>query len=179
MSYRYTSKPPLTFGTFLLLLLFALPAVGVHISEIVQNIKFNAIVTGYLKRAADANTIQIAEQELDKALSEIEKRGLTKGNTYVLWETPATDIGFWYNNLKTSSQELKNLSPETSAMEKSNMLIKLRETLLDHGQQGDHVTVPYGIGLYPYNSGYFFGSLVAWAFFGIVIIIAGCVYNLD
>lgn len=106
---------------------------------------------GYLKRAADANSIELAKTELSKAVSEIERRGLTSGYTSILYKTPDEDIGFWYANLKTSLEELQGLSKNSSSMEKSNVLIKLRESLLDGGDKGDSITYPSGISVYPNN----------------------------
>jgi hypothetical protein len=69
----------------------------------------------------------------------------------VLWRTPSEDIGFWYYNLYTSRQELENLRPDATQLEKSNVLMKLRETLLDQTGGSTHVTVPAGISIYPHN----------------------------
>lgn len=118
---------------------------------IVKSIQFNRNCEGNLKRAADANTIEIAKKELRTALDYIEKNNLTHGYTSAIYETPDEDLGFWYNNLKTSYSELDSLKAEAQPMEKSNMLMKLRETLIDHGDKGDDVTVPDGISRYPDN----------------------------
>lgn len=118
---------------------------------IVKSIQFDRNCEGNLKRAADANTIEIAKKELRTALDYIEKNNLTHGYTSAIYETPDEDLGFWYNNLKTSYSELDSLKPDAQPMEKSNMLMKLRETLIDHGDKGDDVTVPDGISRYPNN----------------------------
>ncbi len=39
----------------------------------------------------------------------------------------------------------------TPSMEKTNLLMKLRETLLDNGDNGDNLTVPRGLSRYPNN----------------------------
>jgi hypothetical protein len=39
----------------------------------------------------------------------------------------------------------------TASMEKTNLLMKLRETLLDNGGNGDKLTVPSGLSRYPNN----------------------------
>jgi hypothetical protein len=160
-------KPNPTLSTLIGHCIFLVPLIVVFVLQGIASIQFDIDVTGYLKRAADANTIHIAEGELDKALASIEKRGLKDGRTGVLWQSPNTDVGFWYNNLVTARSELGNLSPDATSMEKSNMLIKLRETLIDHGKDGDKVTLPYSICLHPANGLYFMGFLAG-------ILIAGC-----
>ncbi len=67
----------------------------------------------------------------------------------MLWKTPEEDVEFWYNNLKASLNELEKLQ-SNSALEKSNILIKLRETLLDTGKKTE-VTVPKSMSVFPHN----------------------------
>jgi hypothetical protein len=124
-----------------------------------KSVHFQQNCGGYLERAANANTIEMAENELSIALKYIEKEELTNGYTSVLWKTPDEDLGFWYSNIKTAYAELMSLPQQSSSLEKSNMLIKLRETLIDHGDKGDTLTVPQGISRYPQNG--LFGS-IAW-----------------
>jgi hypothetical protein len=118
----------------------------------VLGVHFDQNIGGHLKRAADANSIELAKQELKTALDNIERSGLTSGYTSVLWRTPDEDIGFWYNNIKASYAELNSLSPDASQLERSNTLIKLRETLLDHSGGDEVVTAPDGISRYPNNA---------------------------
>jgi len=127
--------------------------------RIVAGIQFDRGCEGYLKRAADANTIELAKKQLKVALDYMEQEGLTTGYTSVLYRTPDEDVGFWYTNIKSSITELERMSPNASQLERSNLLIKLRETLLDQGSEGKtKVTIPKGIALYPNN--------VAMAFMG-------------
>jgi hypothetical protein len=128
------------------LIVFSIGVFGVRISK---GIAFKQNVSGYLKRAADANTIDMANAELTKVINYLEANNLTSGYTSVLWETPDEDIGFWYQNLKASQQELENLNSD-SALERTNVLMKLRETLLDTGEK-TKVTIPKGLSVYPYN----------------------------
>lgn len=130
--------------------------------RIVAAVQTGRKCTAHLKRAADANTIELAKKELDVAIKYIEKHDLTKGSTAILWDTPATDLGFWYENLKASVGELDALSPEASGLEKTNMLMKLRETLVDQGQDGIKVTRPGGISVFPHNTAYCVWSLVSF-----------------
>lgn len=129
-----------------LLVAFSLAVFG---WRIYNKVVFKQNVSGYLKRAADANTIELANQELTKVIDYLEANNMTEGYTSVLWQTPDEDIGFWYNNLKASQKELATLN-STSALERTNVLIKLRETLLDTGER-TKVTVPQGLAIYPNN----------------------------
>lgn len=132
-----------------------------NVIMIIKNVQFNQNCGGYLERASNANSIEMAQKELSIALKYIEENELTSGYTSVIWRTPDEDIGYWYQNIKTSLEELKQLPDNTTSLEKSNMLIKLRETLIDHGEKGSHLTVPDGISRYPDNA--FYGS-VFWIF---------------
>ncbi|HJV32951.1 MAG TPA: hypothetical protein VJ694_02895, partial [Patescibacteria group bacterium] len=114
-------------------------------------LEFGRSIEGHLKRAADANSVELAERELQTALGVMEARGMTEGYSSVFYQTPSDDIGYWHDNLKTSLEELKALPPDASPLEKSNMLIKLRETILDHDNDGENVTAPSGITAYPHN----------------------------
>jgi hypothetical protein len=142
------------------LILVSLIIFGMRISK---GIELKQNVTGYLKRAADANTIKLANEELTKSIKYLESKNLTTGYTSILWKTPDEDIDFWYRNLKASQSELSNLKSE-SALEKTNVLIKLRETLLDSGEKSK-VTVPKGLAVYPNNK--------LWAFLTLIAILAG------
>ncbi|MDH7447732.1 hypothetical protein [Aquimarina sp. 2201CG14-23] len=141
----------------ILLIAVSLVIFGVRISKKIQ---FKQNVSGYLKRAADANTIELANDELTKVIDYLESNNITSGYTSVLWKTPDEDIDFWYKNLKASQNELQNLKSE-SALEKTNVLIKLRETLLDTGEN-TRVTVPKGLAVYPNNM---LWSILMWIAF--------------
>ncbi len=130
----------------------------------VADIHFEQNCEGHLKRAADANTIELATQEMKFAVAYLEKEGLTQGYTSVLYKTPDEDIGFWYSNLKASLQELESINPKTATpLERSNVLMKLRETLLDQGEKTD-VTFPAAIYLYPNNGIYSFWIILTLIF---------------
>ena len=120
-------------------------------NRIYNGVLFNQNCGGYLKRAADANVINMAKVELNRALVYIEAKGLTNGYTSVFFRTPDEDLEFWYQNIKSALTELNTLGEDTSTLEKSNALIKLRETLLDHRDGADSLTVPAGISIFPNN----------------------------
>ncbi len=145
--------------TKLLAIIFSVIFSGVLLVYIFFNIQFERNCKGYLKRAADANTIDLAKVELGRAIGYIEAHNLTSGFTSVIYNTPDEDIGFWYQNLKASAQELASVSAEATSLEKSNVLMKLRETLLDKSDSGEKVTVPGGISAFPYN------AIMFWLFF--------------
>lgn len=133
--------------------LMCLVFVGFIAARGIAAIEFNRSCGGYLRRAADANTIELAKNNLSTAVSYLRANNLTSGYTSVLYTTPDEDIGFWFSNLESSLKELENISPEATPLEQSNVLLKLRETILhDAGESGDRVTSPDGISVYPNNA---------------------------
>ena len=104
---------------------------------------------GHLKRAADANTVEMAIPELQMALKYIEENHLTEGSSHFLFKTPECDLAFWHNNLQASLKELQSIDPKASLLERTNVLMKLRQTLLDHTEKGESVTTPPHISVYP------------------------------
>ena len=132
-------------GVILLIVSLIVPAI-----VIVKSVKFSQECTGYLKQAADANTVELALERVDLALNYIESHNLTSGYTSVLWRTEDENIEYWYRNIKACREELEN-NIEASSLEKSNVLMKVRETLTDEGEKGTELTVPKGLSRYPYN----------------------------
>ncbi len=117
---------------------------------IVKSIQFNQECSGYLKQAADANTVELAIERIDHAIGYIEAHDLTSGYTSVLYNTEDENIGFWYNNIKACQKELKGCANGTQ-LEKSNVLMKVRESLTDEDKDGTVLTIPDGIYKYPHN----------------------------
>lgn len=138
---------------------------------IVKGIQFNQDCGGYLKQAADANSVELAIDRLDKAIEYCEKHNLTDGYTSVLWRTETDNVEFWYQNLKTCKEELE-LCRESSQFEKTNVLMKVRESLTDNGEKGTVITKPNGISRYPNNTLY---GIFMWLSL-IVMFILSCVY---
>ena len=134
------------------------------------HIQFNRNCGGHLKRAGDANTVALAMQELQIAIDYLDANKITEGYTSVVYRTPDEDVGFWYTNLKASLGELKAVSPGASQYERSNVLMKLRETLLDSGASGVEITMPSGISVFPHNR-----AAMWWCIFGIGLAIGGFV----
>jgi hypothetical protein len=127
----------------------------------------------YLKLAGDAPTVQKAYDFLEIALDYMEKRGLTNGNSAVLFRTPSSDIGIWYNQVKGAKETLTSILAKgemATQLEKDNALMKVREVVLDQGEQGTKVTMPANITLFPMQ-------VLFWVMFilGGVILIIGVI----
>ena len=134
----------------------------------VTQIEFNQNCGGYLKQAADANTAELALERLDKAVKYAEGRGLTNGYTSVFYKTEDDNIGYWYKNLKACQKELQEVIGK-SQLEQTNVLMKVRESLTEDGENGTELTVPGGIARYPNNVFYGFLMLLAALLFGLGI----------
>ena len=121
--------------------------------RIVEYVDYQEEIGGHINRAKIANTVPTAIQEMRIVVRELEEHGYTSGCTCIFFNFPENDIGFWYNNLKESLQELEDLPPNASTLETSNTLLKLRETL---------EKAPNGITIYPHNTAFFsWGTLSA------------------
>lgn len=123
-----------------------------------------------MKRAADANTVGLAEKEMTVVVENMEARGMTNGYTSVLYKTPDEDVKFWYDNMNSSLTELKAVKPDAGQTETSNVLMKLKETLLDDTETGTTITVPDGISRFPNNKAYALASVIT-----IILLIIGVV----
>ena len=146
-SYRGSSSR-FTLGFFCIVLTLAFLVISTI--EIIWSVQFDRNCEGYLKRAADANTVPLAMKELDRGIKYLTDNKLTTGFTSAIYTTPDEDIEFLYTNLTKSLEELQSLPANATTLEKSNTLMKLRETLLDEGKSSS-VTMPMGISRYPYN----------------------------
>jgi hypothetical protein len=147
------------YGILTLGLIFCLAFLVLFTGRVVKGIMYDQQCGGYLKRAADANTIEMARTELGRAIQYLEENNMTSGYTSIIYTTPNEDVGFWYKNLVASRAELDKVlqNKNTSQLEASNLLIKLRETLIDHDKEGQRVTRPNGIAVFPNNVGWAVG----------------------
>ncbi len=139
--------------------------------RIVKAHQFGVNCKQYIKRAADASTIELAKEELGKAMSYAEEKNLTSGIVSIFLRQPKNDISYWYRNMKDAYSELDALPAEATPLEKTNVLMKLRESLTDEKDGDLSVTVPDGISIYPYNVLYFVWALLSILFalmFGIL-----------
>ena len=69
---------------------------------------------------------------------------------------------FWYKNMKAAYEELDSLPEDATDLEKTNMLMKLRESLVDSAEDCISVTHPEGISIYPDNVLYFWWGLLSF-----------------
>lgn len=157
----------------LAIVLFIAPCVA-WVCGIVKNIQFSANCGDYLKMAADANSIDIAEKHLTSAVDYLEKNNLTSGYTKIFVYYPKNDIGLWYENLKNAQTQLRDMQgTEYTELEESNMLMKLRETILD---EDGGLTHPEGISMHPNYATMFWLMLIpflpCWVVGGFVLWIA-------
>ena len=121
----------------------------------------------YIKRAADASSVDVAKRELGKAIEYAEENGLTEGIVSIFLKQPKNDVAFWYENMKVAYAELEALPEDSTPLEKTNVLMKVREALTDDdGDGGVTVTKPDGLDIYPNNSAYFW-----WATLSIIALI--------
>ena len=129
---------------------------GWSVVRIIDAYAFETNCSQYIKRAADASSVEVAKRELGKAIEYCEANGLTEGVVSIFLKQPKNDIGFWYENLTIAYAELDSLPEDSTPLEKTNMLMKIRESLTDaDGDGGITVTHPEGISIYPNNVMYF------------------------
>lgn len=152
---------------FIKIFIFLLALVTPIITTI-KSIQFDQNCGGYLKQAADANSVELAEQRLNLAINYIEKHELTSGYTSVLWNTEDENVEYWYNNLKQCQRELAN-TKNNSTLENTNVLMKLRESLTDVNNNDTSLTIPFGISRYPNNLLYAIFNTIS----GIILYIFG------
>ena len=164
--------------TFLFGLSLLVPLIIVGCNVWVKTIDADQTCLGYLKRSADANTVPMALEQLTVARKAMEAKHWTSGYTSVIYKTPDEDVGYWYKNVCESEKELLRAAGNSkmSQLEQSNVLMKLRETLLDGGEKGVAITCPAGIALYPSNKKYAVLVSVALVFaaIGACFIIVSC-----
>ena len=128
--------------------------------SIVQSIQFNASCGNYLELAADANSIDVAEKHLSTAIEYLEENDITSGYTKIFVYYPKNDIGIWYENLKTAQNQLQSMQANGyDELEQSNMLMKLRETVLD---EDGSLTHPQGISMPHIYTLMFWLNMLLW-----------------
>lgn len=147
-------------------------------AQFYQGIRFDQDIEGHLKRAADSNQPALAIQELEIAEGNMDAWGLCSSKkmdtcyTSIFYRTPDEDVGFWRTNLQQTQEDLEALPTDADQLVVSNILLKVRETLVDNGgQNGIHVTHPDGISLYPYNMSY-----MVWWLVGALLSLVGGIW---
>lgn len=131
-----------------ILLLIISICFGVYM--VILSITFDQKCGGYLKQVADANTIELALDRINKAIDYIEAKHLTSGYTSIIYKTEDENIGFWYNNIIACRNELES-AINTTQLEQTNVLMKVRESLIDTVEGDTVLTIPQGICRYPNN----------------------------
>lgn len=144
----------------IILVALCLVALIVPTISMVKGIQFDQKCGGFLKQAADANSVELAEKQLNLAIDYIESNALTSGYTSILYNTEDENVGFWYDNLKECQKELAE-TKGNSTLENTNVLMKLRESLTDDSEHGTTLTIPAGISLYPHNLGFMLLNLIS------------------
>ena len=134
----------------------------------VSSITFNKNCGGYLELAANANSIDLAKSNLDKAIQYLERNQLTTGYTSIVYNTPDENVTYWYANLKACQHELDKywVHPGTT-LEETNLLMKLRESLTESSEKGQSIIVPKGMSIFPNNTQALI--IVLFSLFGIFI----------
>ena len=153
--------------TILRIILFVVSLVA-PIFSVIKSVQFEQDCGGFLKQAADASSVELAERQLNLAINYIEKNNLTSGYTSILYKTEDENVGFWYENLKVCQKELAE-TKGNSTLENTNVLMKLRESLTDTSEKGTKLTVPDGIGRYPNNLWFMLANLVSFILFIVAI----------
>jgi len=116
------------------------------ISNYVYNYNFNKECCDYLKLAAYSPSIEKSTQFLEKALVYLEKEEKTTGNSAFIFKTPSSDIGIWFSQLKEAQKTLVKCLPDSiSGLEKTNALMKIRETI----ENGTILTLPPYLDTFP------------------------------
>ena len=120
----------------------------------VKAVQFDMHCHSYVHRAAGAMDIETSKTELAKAIDYIEQNNLTEGIVSIFFENPSNDVGFWYDTLKTAYNELDTFPEDATQLEKSNFMMRMRESFLEVG-------LPDGISIYPNNVLYFWWSILS------------------
>ena len=142
----------------------------------VSSITFNKNCGGYLELAANANSIDLAKSNLDKAIQYLEKNQLTTGYTSIVYNTPDENVTYWYANLKACQRELDVFSVHPgSTLEETNFLMKLRESLTKpSSEEGQYIIIPQGISIFPCNTQLLL--ILLMGLFGICVSTIYCIF---
>lgn len=139
-----------------------------YIYSIAKSVQFGANCKDYLKLSADANSIVLAEKHLTTAINYLEENNITSGQAKLFVAYPKNDISLWYDNLKTAQSQLQEMIElgEYTELEQSNMLMKLRETLLD---ENGTVTTPMAVAFYPHGTLLLWLNSTMWIFWAVAL----------
>lgn len=129
--------------------------------------EFQEEIQGYLQNYVEAGTVDVALDNLNKALQALEEKEMTDGTTGIFREYPNDDVGLWYNNLLKSRNQLIAIENQ-SEYAKSIILEKQRNGLTGNGTS---IELPEGISAFPHNKIFFWwgtmSGIAAVVFWGI------------
>ncbi|MFR2534174.1 MAG: hypothetical protein ACLTEH_06295 [Clostridia bacterium] len=110
-----------------LAIIFTIFSLMYIIVRIDKGIQFNTSCNSYITAAVEAESPQLAKENLAKALTYLESNKLTSGNSSIL-RGHRDDISRWYQTISNSYTKL-NTTP-LEKLEKSNYLIQMRKDIL-------------------------------------------------
>lgn len=150
-------KYVLIFLTVLCFIIMSIVCTG----AIIRSIEFKTYCKDYLKLSGDAPTVEKAKEYLDKAIEYLDKNDLRSGNSGVIIKTPDKDVGIWYQQITGARDTArKMLSGNHTQLEKDNALMKIREVVIDSGEDVE-VTYPDNIVNYPNQVSFFWSVLLS------------------
>lgn len=133
--------------------------------RVYASIEFDIAIGNHIERAATSPDPAIASDELGAAIVGVQAQGLTSGNTGIFFRKPVNDLGFWYQRLVDSRTILQALPKHDSALEISNTMMRVHESITEGGAKGGtEIVCPDGISIYPNNALFFWGFLLALLF---------------
>lgn len=141
--------------------------------RIYYKIQFGQNCEDYISQAASSPDPGVAAAKLDTAIAYAERAGLTSGNTGVLFTYPTNDVGFWYRRMVDSRAIIRALPPNDAPLEISNTMMRVHETLVAGGKEGQRIVEPDGIEIAPHNAVFalwgWLSFLLMSVFYGIVL----------
>lgn len=161
-------------------LLLTFYTITIIIIDIVLIWRFKIHCEHFLKLAADAPTVELADKYLEKVVSYILKRNLTQGNTAYFIKTPENDLSLWSRQIFEAANLVRELTlkkkegKEVTPLEESNVLMRIRQTILDEAGDRPIMTIPDYIHVYPNQHFFLFSELLgiifailAWVYFAL------------
>jgi len=133
-------------GTIILIALIVITITFLSF-RIFSFVNFNANCANYLRVATNAGTIENATYNADIAINFLKNHNLDSGFTSTLYKTQDENLEYFFKNLTDTVTSMKNLPQNASELEKSNVLLKFREVLLDNNS----LSIPTGISIFPFN----------------------------
>ena len=150
-------------------LLIAVPFLAWGIAITVKEIRFDQQCEGHLENAAHSSQIPQALSEMEIAMSYLKANGMTDGYTSVFYNTQDENVGFWYENLKSATDELRreSVNRNITPLEQSNVLLKLDNTIKT--TRGG-IKMPSGISIFPHVGLYCLWGWIGAAGFSVSVL---------